>query len=149
MKPPVSIDVLTEEWMKDAPIDETEPGRELAKVPVLHAKYLNILSYHKIRVAKIMTDYNNLKSVKFQYYKGDLNNPEDLAHYGLVPFERKAGKDVTIYLDQDKDLTQLLLKKIIHQEIVDYCTAVLKELNNRTWQLKSIVDWEKSMRPNG
>ena len=50
MKPPVTLDALTEEWAKDAPIDITEPSQELAKIPKLHAKYVTILSFHKLKV---------------------------------------------------------------------------------------------------
>jgi hypothetical protein len=33
--------------------------------------------------------------------------------------------------------------KIMHDEIVDVCQSILKELNNRAWELKSFIDWEK------
>lgn len=143
MKPPVSLDALTEEWAKDAPIDITEPSQELAKIPKLHAKYLSILSYHKLKAAKLQSDYAQRKAFKLQYYKGDFNNPEDLKQFGIEPFYKSAGKDIGIYLDQDKELVDLLLKKVIHQEVVDFCSAIVKELNNRTFQLKSIIDWER------
>jgi hypothetical protein len=35
------------------------------------------------------------------------------------------------------------MKKTVHQEVVDFCGSVLKELNNRTWQMKSLIDWER------
>lgn len=149
LKPPVKLDDLTEEWLKDSSIDETEAAKELARIPTLHSKYLNILSYHRLMSNKIMADYTKLKRVKYEYYRGDLNNPEDLQKYNLEPFDKKLGKEIGLYLDGDDDLNKLLIKKVIHDEIVDYCNAIIKEIGNRTWQLKSIVDWEKIMRPNG
>jgi hypothetical protein len=35
-----------------------------------------------------------------------------------------------------------LMKKVIHEEIVNFCQSIIKELNNRTFQLNSIVKWE-------
>jgi hypothetical protein len=144
MKPPVSIDALMEEWSKDAAVDETEPGRETAKIPTLHAKYLRVLTHHNIVVKKLNADYTRMKRIKFEYYSGDLNNPEDLAEHNLQPFTKKLlRQDVMAYVESDPDLNNILLKKVIHQEIVDFCSAVLKELNNRTFQLGNIIKWEQ------
>jgi hypothetical protein len=144
MKPPVNIDALMEEWSKDAVINETEPGRELIKTPTLHSKYLRILTHHNLICKKLTGDYNKLKKLKWEYYSGDLNNPEDLAEYGFAPMTKKViRQDIPTYIDSDTDLNNILLKRVVHQEIVDFCTSVLKELNSRTWQLKSFIDYER------
>lgn len=144
MKPPVNIDTLMEEWSKDAPIDETEPGREMAKISSLHSKYLRILTHHNLICKKLQGDYNKLRKIKWEYYNGDLNNPEDLAQYNLEPMTKKVLRaDIPTYLDSDTELNNILLKKVVHEEIVNFCSSVMKELNNRTWQLKSLIDWEK------
>lgn len=143
MKPPVNIDDLLQEWSNDAPVNETEPSKELARVPNLHAKYLRILTHHNLVVKKLTTDYNNLKSIKWQYYAGDLNNPEDLKEYGYEPWVKNSTKyDIPRLIDGDSDLNLILMKKVIHQEIVDVCTSIIKEITNRTYQLNSIVKWE-------
>lgn len=144
MKPPVNIDDLMEEWSKDSKIDETEPGRELAKISSLHAKYLRIMTHHNLLAKKIMSDYNKMKKIRWEYYSGDLNNPEDLEVLGLEPWVKKTlRQDIPMYIDSDSLLNSILIKKTVHQEVVDFCGSVLKELNNRTWQLKSFIDWEK------
>lgn len=143
MKPPVNIDDLMEMWSTDSKMDETEPGRELARVPVLHSKYLRILTHHNLIVKKLQGDYVRLKRVKWEYYNGDLNNPEDLEEYKLEPWSKKVlRQDIPTYIDSDNDLNTILLKKVIHQEIVDFCQSVLKELGNRTYQLNSMIKWE-------
>ena len=53
MKPPVTIDTLSEEWLNDSPVDTTDPTRELSRIPNLHSKYLNILSHHNLIVKKL------------------------------------------------------------------------------------------------
>lgn len=147
MKLPVTIDVLMEEWPKDAHIDQIDPQKSMAKIPELHAKYLRILTHHNMIVKKIQASYNERRRIKFEYYNGDLNNPEDLAKHGLEPFPKKIIRsEIGQYLDADAELNSILLKKVVHEEIVDFCKAVLKELNQRTWQLKSYMDWERFMR---
>ena len=81
---------------------------------------------------------------------GDLNNPEDLKEYGWEPQMKKIMRqDIPSYLDSDDDLNKILIKKVIHQEIVDYCDRVLKELNNRTFQLSNIIKWEMYLNGRG
>lgn len=139
----VTVDTLMQIWSEDSKIDETEPSKELAKVSSLHAKYLRFRSHHNLIVKKLLTEYNSRKKIMWEYYSGDLNNPEDLTKYNLEPLRRKIlRQDIPIYLDTDEELTKILIKKIIHQEIVDLCESILKELNNRTYQLGNIVKWE-------
>ena len=144
MKPPVTLDILTDMWSKDSQVDLTEPSRELAKIPSLHSKYLQILSHHNLIIKKLTTDYNKQKSILFQYFSGDLNDPEELEKYGFnEPMRKKIlRQDIPIHLDGDQQLINLLLKKAIHQEIVDSCEKILKEINNRTFQLNNIIKWE-------
>ena len=147
MKPPVTIEALMEEWSKDAPIDQIDPQKAMAKIPELHAKYLRILTHHNMVVKKIQSTYNERRRVKFEWYNGDLNNKEDLEHYGLEPFVKKIMKsEISNYIDSDQELNNILLKKVVHEEITDFCKAVLKELNNRTWQLKEYMAWERFIR---
>lgn len=143
MKPPVKLDALMEEWSKDCVIDSTEPGLELIRISSLHAKYLNILSHHRMLVKKLDSDYSKAKLLKFQYYSGDLNNPEDLEKYNLEPMQRIVKQNIQHYLDADTDLTNLLLKKVVHEEVVDFCTSIIKELNSRVFSLRSFIEWQK------
>ena len=144
MKPPVSLEDLMSMWAEDSVIDETEPGRAMAKIPILHAKYLRILSYHNLMVKKLHNDYQRTKLLKWEYYKGNLNNPEDLKEHNLEPMVKNIMRqDIPMYLDGDNDLNKILLKKVMNQEIADAATSILKELHSRTFQIKSIIEWER------
>lgn len=147
MQPPVNIDTLMNEWSNDAIVDELEPGRALLDIPKLHAKYLRILTHHKLVVKKLMGDYNKLKRIKWEYFSGDLNNPEDLEAYGFEPLMKKIlRQDIPTYLDSDPELNNILLKKVVHDEIVDACESILKELHSRTFQIRSFIDYERFIR---
>ena len=43
----------------------------------------------------------------------------------------------------DDDLNKLKRKQAYHEEAANFCTNVMKELNNRTWQLREYMGWEK------
>jgi hypothetical protein len=144
MKPPVNIDDLMDMWSKDCTIDMTEPSKELGRIPSLHSKYLRIMTHHNLIVKKLTAEYQARRRIKWEYYNGDLNNAEDLEEYKLPPMTKKVLRaDMSIYLDSDKELNSILLKKVLNEEVVEFCKAVLKELNNRTFQVRSIIDWQK------
>jgi len=144
MKPPVSIDALIEMWSKDCVIDETEPGKELLRIPTLHSKYLTILTHHNLIVKKIISEYNFRKKLRWEYYAGHLNNPEDLQKYGYEPLLKTIIKqEIPQHLEADAELNTLLLKRAANEEISNFCQSVLKELNSRTYQIRSFMDWEK------
>ena len=136
------LEDLLEEWRKDSDIDRTEPGKALLNIPKLHSKYLNILSKHRLLAKEAEFKYNKWKKLKWEYYTGKLDD-DDLEKYGWKPFPFVLKTDITTYLDSDEDLSKYLAAKAVHDEIVDLCGAILKELNSRTYQIRSFIDWEK------
>lgn len=129
-------------WEEDSKFDQTEPGRELLNVPSLHAKYLHILTDNKILAKEIEFEYLKLKKLKWEYYTGRMCE-ETLKKYNLRPFPYTLKSDISIYMDSDKDLINLLKKKQLFDNIVDTCNIILKEINNRSWELKAYIDYEK------
>jgi hypothetical protein len=136
------IDELIEMWKKDAVVNRTEPGRELLNIPVLHSKYLSILTKNRLLSKESEFKYNKMKRLKWEYYTGKLDDDE-LKKYGWEPFPYILKSDLTTYLDSDDDLNKLQANKIMHDEIVDLCYSILKELNSRTFQLRDFISWEK------
>lgn len=139
-----TLEDLHQEWDVDAHIDRTEIGTELLKIPKLHAKYMKILSYHNIQSKEIANQISKAKKIKYEYYQGDLNNPDDLQKYGLEPLTKRILKtEIPMYLESDPTITHLTKKKNLHDEMSSVCSAIIKELNSRTYQLRSHIEYEK------
>lgn len=136
------LEELLEMWRQDSIIDSTEPSKALLDIPKLHSKYLNILSKHRMLSKEAEFKSNKMRRLKWEYYTGKLDD-DDLKKYGWEPFPYVLKSELTTYLESDEDINRLLAVKTVHDEIVDVCTAILKELNNRGWELKSYIDWEK------
>src|SRR5210317_1700902 len=111
------LEELLEMWRKDSDIDRTEPGKELTNIPKLHSKYINILSRHRLLAKETEFKLNKIRRLKWEYYTGKL--------------------------DDDDDINKQKAALTLHNEIVEVCQAIIKELNNRTWELRSFIDWEK------
>jgi len=136
------LEELLEMWRKDSVIDRTEPGKELINIPQLHSKYLNILSRHRLLAKEAEFKYNKMKKIKWEYYTGKLDDAQ-LKHYGWEPFPFVLKSDISTYMESDEDLNKFTASKLMHEEIVDVCQAVLKELNSRTFQLRDFIAWER------
>ena len=136
------IDEVLQMWTADANIDRTEPGKALLDIPKLHSKYLNILSSHRLLAKEAEFNYNKWRKLKWEYYTGRLDE-EELRERGWAPFPYTLKSEINTYLDSDDDLNKYSANKIMHDEIVDLCTAILKELNSRTFQLRDYIGWQK------
>jgi hypothetical protein len=139
LKPPVTIDTLMKEWSEDCLVDSTNIELEILKISYLHGKYLNIMSHHRHTYRKLENDYKVLKGIREDYYRGrltkeecDERNWEYNQHVFSIP-------EVARKLETDEILNKLLLKRVVHEEIVTYAEAVLKSLNSRTWDLGNFV----------
>jgi len=137
-----NLEQILKLWEKDADIDQTEPGKELIKIPKLHNQYLSILTKHKIASKKAHFDYLRMRKVKIEYYSGRMDQ-EDLEKYGWEPFAFVLKSDINAYLEGDMDLIKLLEKKVYHEEAVSVVESIMNELKQRTWQLRDFISWEK------
>jgi hypothetical protein len=136
------LEELLEMWRKDSEIDRTEPGKALLDIPKLHSKYLNILSHNRLLVREAEFKLNKWKKIKWEYYTGKLDDDE-LKKYGWEPFPLVLKSDLSTYMDSDDDIKKYSAQKILHEEIVEVCQAILKELHARTFQLRDYIQWEK------
>ena len=138
------IDEITEMWIADSKIDDVELDTESLKIPSLHAKYLKILYQQKLKLKSLIIKKKTLNRVLSEYYKGDLNHPEDLKELGREPWQRTVLKqDLPSYVDSDDDMIKLLTKISYQEEVVSLLEDIIKNINNRGFQIKNGIDWRK------
>lgn len=139
-----TLEEILKNWDEDSIIDQTEPGKEIIKIPKLHNKYLKILIKHRLALKKINFEYSKMRKVKEEYYSGSMSQ-EELEEYGWEPFllNVRTKMGVEKYLESDNDLIKILSKKIHHDECIFACESILQELKSRTYQLKDYIAWER------
>ena len=136
----MNIDELYIEVERDIKIDDTELDLESIRTPQLHNKYLKIFTKHSLQYKKLQDDYKVLYREKWEYYTGKAS-PEV---YAENPFELKVLKaDIGIYMEADKDLQQLGQRMAYAKQIVEYLERILKEINNRNWNIRNTIEWKK------
>ena len=64
--------------------------------------------------------------------------------YQAEPFDLKILKsDVHIYLNADEELQKLGQRTEYLNVIVVYIERVLREINNRNWNIRNTIEWKK------
>lgn len=136
------LEKILELWKKDSIIDQTEPSKELLKIPLLHSKYLDLLIQHKIKAKDSEFAYKKMKKIKWEYYNGKLDQ-DDLDKYGWEPFPFTLKSDISTYMDSDSDIIKVLKVKNRYDECVYAIESIMSELKSRTFQLKDFIAWER------
>lgn len=143
------INDILNEWTADSVVDETRVPEELLKVSRLQSKYVRYRAENALEAKKKIVDWEKLRAVKWDYYTGNMSK-EELDDKGWKPYlySTKTKDSVERCISKDDDLNNLLLLKAEYDEAVEVCTAILKELNSRTYQLRSWVDYQRFLLGN-
>lgn len=140
----MNADEILDMWNLDAKIDDVELDRESLNTPNLHGKYLKLLFNQKIRLRSLRLKQKQLSTTLQEYYRGELNNPEDLKEIGREPWPKTVlRQDLSSYVDSDKEMIALTTKIAYCEEVVDLLAEILKIINNRGFQIKNAIEWRK------
>lgn len=139
----MKLDELSQEWIQDAKIDTTELGVASLKIPELHSKYLKIYFDERRKLKALEFQSKELSLKKYEYYNGKLSQ-EELDELNWEPFAKRLMKnEVDMYLDSDKDIIQNNIRIINQKEKLAFLEEVIKNLNQRNFQIKNAIDWRK------
>ena len=136
----MTLDELQAQAEKDLKIDDTELDLESLKTPQLHSQYLKTYSTYALMLKKAEGDYSKLHIKKWLFYTGKAE-PEE---YKEKNFDLKVlRQDVDKFIDSDDEIIKLKQKIEYLKQICHYCESTLKQINNRTFQIKNAIEWKK------
>lgn len=140
----MKIEEYLDEWEKDSVINRTELGNESTHIPKLHGKWLKYLSDERLRLRSLHIKRRKLNSKLGDYYRGDLNNQNDLDELGRKPQDRVILKnEISSYVEADDEMIELDMKVLLQQEKVDVITEIMKSINTRNFVIKNAIDFLK------
>jgi hypothetical protein len=139
----MNIEEIEKQWEEDSKIDETSLLSESAKIPKLHSKYYKLYFRAAMKLQKLKAELLELEKLKIEYYNGTLAE-EDLKERGWKPNPLKILRtDINRYVEADKDIIELSLRIAYHSEIATYLENIIKQINNRNFIIKNMIDWLK------
>ena len=136
----MDLEALQNQVDIDLKIDDTELDLESIRTPQLHNKYLKLFTKYSLQLKKVKDDYDGLYKFKWEYYTGK----STMEVYQAEPFDLKVLKaDVHIYLNADAELQKLGQRQEYLNVVVVYLERVLREINNRNWNIRNTIEWKK------
>ena len=136
----MDLETLQNQADVDLRIDDTELDLESIRTPQLHNKYLKLFTKYSLQLKKVKDDYDGLYKFKWEYYTGK----STMEVYQAEPFDLKVLKaDVHIYLNADAELQKLGQRQEYLKVVVVYIERVLREINNRNWNIRNTIEWKK------
>jgi len=131
---------LQNEADNDLKIDDTELDLESIRTPQLHNKYLKHYTKYSLQLKKLQDDKKILYRRRWEYYTGKA--PAEV--YIEKPFDFKILRaDVGIYLESDTEMQEIGKKIEYTKAVVEYLERVLKEINNRNWNIRNAIAWKQ------
>tara|TARA_B100000424_G_C22853094_1_gene454831 strand:+ start:578 stop:1006 length:429 start_codon:yes stop_codon:yes gene_type:complete len=136
----MTLDELQAKAEKDLKIDDTELDLESLKTPQLHSQYLKTYSTYALMLKKAEGEYSKLHIKKWLFYTGKAEPQE----YKDKNFDLKVlRQDVDKFIDSDDEIIKQRQKVEYLKQICNYCEQTLKQINNRTFQIKNAIEWKK------
>ena len=131
-------------WTDDCKIDQTNLGRSAARVPELHAKYLNMMSSVRLQYRKSETEYLRIRKLKGKYYRGELTKEELIElQWDQYLNSRPLKNEMDDVMNTDEDIIRLVDKLEYLKTIMYQLEQIIKSINSRTWDIKSAIEWYK------
>ena len=137
----MNLEQLQEMWKKDSKIDADLYCEESTKIPQLHMRYMEFYNTYSLMKRERELELNQLVRDKWLYYKGKA--PSTV--YKEMPFDLKltTKEEITMFIDADEDIKKLHFKIAYIEQTLAFLDSVLRQINNRTFQIKNAIEWEK------
>ena len=135
----IDLTGIQEMWEKDSKIDIDNLHTESINIPVLHAKYYDIYNNLMLLRKKAEQQKKNIRHERYEFYSGKA----DPDVYIENPFPKKIRDKDTLqkYLDADEKLSGVSLKIEYYSVMLTYLEEILKQITNRTYQIKNAIDF--------
>ena len=137
----MNLETIQSMWEKDSQIDIIKVHEEAAKIPSLHAKYWDVYNSLKLLKEKAQTQESSVRLERHNYYSGK-SDPEV---YKAEPFPYKVRDKEAMkrYMDADERIQKIYCKIKYYDVMLTYLEDIVKQINNRSYQLKNIIDWQQ------
>ena len=135
----VDLDTIQGMWEKDSKLDPDNLHTESLNIPTLHAKYFELYNTIFLLRKKAEQQRKNIRHERYEYFSGKAE--PDV--YITDPFPKKIRDKDTMqkYLDADAKLSNASLKIDYYDTMLVYIESILKQINNRTFQIKNAIEF--------
>ena len=141
-----NIEDILEEWKKDAPIDQLKLDESSRNTPVLHGKYLEMLTKTKLEKKYWESQLDIMWKKKWLYYSGKMDVDEVKRHgWDLDPTDglKVLKGDMDYYYRSDEDLQKINAKIDLATTIIETLEEIINTIRWRHSTIKNMIDWHR------
>jgi len=137
----VSLEVIQEMWQKDSVVNQDELDTESLKIPQLHAKYYQL--YNTILLLRKQAEHQH-SSILLERRKFYMGKAETQVYIDEpFPYKVRDKEDLKLYLEADEKISKIRLKIDYYDTMLKYLEEILKQISNRTYQIKNAIDFRR------
>jgi len=133
-------------WTNDATIDSMKLDESSRLTPILHAKYLELLSNAKLKLKRVELQQKDLLKTKWLYYNGKMDQEQlDQLNWDPDPFNglKILKGDMDYYYDSDPEIQESEEKIHYYKTIIDTLTDIIDNIKWRHQTIGNIIKWRQ------
>ena len=143
----MDIEQILEMWKKDSDIDEMNLDGASKDIAKMHSKYLDLLTFNKLKLKKKEAEYSLLLKDKWLYYNGKLSQAEmDAKGWEYDPFNgltKPLKSDMDFYYNSDKHIIEAKAQIDYLKTVIDTLKEIMDTVKWRHQTVKNMIDWRK------
>ena len=140
----MDLKMILDMWSSDCVIGQTSLDESSRQTPLLHAKYLELLSTAKLRLKKAEQEQKVLLKNKWLYYNGKMDQSE-IEEKGWKPDPFDGLKilkgEMDYYYDSDPEIQHSVEKIEYIKTIIDTLNEILNNVNWRHQTISNMIKW--------
>lgn len=133
-------------WAKDCNIDANKLDEASRQAPLLHAKYLELISTYKLQLKKTEFEQKKLLKDKWLWYNGKMSQ-EEMEEKGWNPDPFNGLKilkgEMDHYYDTDPEIQESELKIQYYKNVIDTLTEIISNVNWRHQTIGNMIKWKQ------
>ena len=140
----MDLKMILDMWSSDCVIGQSSLDESSRQTPLLHAKYLELLSTAKLRLKKAEQEQKVLLKDKWLYYNGKMDQSE-IGEKGWKPDPFDGLKilkgEMDYYYDSDPEIQHSVEKIEYIKTIIDTLNELLNNVNWRHQTISNMIKW--------
>ena len=138
-------------WKEDCVIDEMKLDETSRQTPILHAKYLELLSTVKLQLKRAEFSQKTLLKEKWLYYNGKMDE-DQIVEMGWDPDPFNGLKilkgEMDYYYDADPEIQKSEEKIQYYKTVIESLTEIISNITWRHQMIKNMIEWKKFQSGN-
>ena len=142
----IDLKSILDMWAKDSVIDPLHLDESSRQTPILHAKYLELLSTYKLQLKRAEFSQKTLLKQKWLWYNGKMDH-EEIEELGWDPDPFNGLKvlkgGMEYYYEADPEIQKSEEKIQYHKTVIDTLSEIVENIKWRHQTIGNMIKWRQ------